>query len=135
MRLVVDTNVLIAGLVADGLCRDIVKRRLPACELFTSRALLDELAEILREKFDTRSQDLPLLQVYEAEATIVRPKPLPKPICRDTDDDEVLATAVAARAEIILTGDDDLLALEEFQGIRILSPRKFVQWMDQISAA
>ena len=135
MRLVVDTNVLIAGLVADGLCRDIVKRRLPACELFTSRALLDELAEIVREKFDTRSQDLPLLQVYEAEATIVRPKPLPKPICRDTDDDEVLATAVAARAEIILTGDDDLLALEEFQGIRILSPRKFVQWMDQISAA
>jgi len=135
VRLVVDTNVLIAGLVADGLCRDIVKRRLPACELFTSRALLDELAEILREKFDTRSQDLPLLQVYEAEATIVRPKPLPKPICRDTDDDEVLATAVAARAEIILTGDDDLLALEEFQGIRILSPRKFVQWMDQISAA
>jgi len=135
VRLVVDTNVLIAGLVADGLCRDIVKRRLPACELFTSRALLDELAEILREKFDTRSQDLPLLQVYEAEATIVRPKPLPKPICRDTDDDEVLATAVAARAEIILTGDDDLLALEEFQGVRILSPRKFVQWMDQISAA
>jgi putative PIN family toxin of toxin-antitoxin system len=135
VRLVVDTNVLIAGLVADGLCRDIVKRRLPACELFTSRALLDELAEILREKFDTRSQDLPLLQVYEAEATIVRPKPLPKPICRDTDDDEVLAAAVAARAEIILTGDDDLLALEEFQGIRILSPRKFVQWMDQISAA
>ena len=135
MRLVVDTNVLIAGLVADGLCRDIVKRRLPACELFTSRALLDELAEILREKFDTRSQDLPLLQVYEAEATIVRPKPLPKPICRDADDDEVLAAAVAARAEIILTGDDDLLALEEFQGVRILSPRKFVQWMDQISAA
>jgi putative PIN family toxin of toxin-antitoxin system len=135
VRLVVDTNVLIAGLVADGLCRDIVKRRLPACELFTSRALLDELAEILREKFDTRSQDLPLLQVYEAEATIVRPKPLPKPICRDTDDDEVLAAAVVARAEIILTGDDDLLALEEFQGVRILSPRKFVQWMDQISAA
>ena len=42
MRIVVDTNVLIAGLVAEGLCRDIVKRRLPACEVVTSRVLLNE---------------------------------------------------------------------------------------------
>jgi predicted nucleic acid-binding protein len=61
---VCDTNVLIAGLVADGLCRDIVKRRLPACELFTSRALLNELAEKLREKFGLDSKELPLPNVF-----------------------------------------------------------------------
>ena len=134
MRLVVDTNVLIAGLVADGLCRDIVKRRLPVFELFTSRSLLDELAEKLREKFGLNPANVPLLQVYENEATVVKPQPLAKPACRDLDDDEVLATAVAAQVDVILTGDNDLLVLKEFQGIKILSPRQFVEWMDQASS-
>ena len=135
MKLVVDTNVLIAGLVAEGLCRDIVKRRLPTCELFTSRALLDELAEKLREKFGVHPQELPLLQIYKDEATVVKTKPLPNPVCRDADDDEVLATALAAQVEIILTGDSDLLTLKEFQGIRILSPRQFVEWLDLTSSS
>jgi len=135
VKLVVDTNVLIAGLVAEGLCRDIVKRRLPTCELFTSRALLDELAEKLREKFGVRPQDLPLLQIYADEATVVKPKPLAQPICRDPDDDEVLATALAAQVDIVLTGDDDLLTLKEFHGIRILSPREFVAWIDHTSSS
>ena len=134
MKLVVDTNVLIAGLVSEGLCRDIVKRRLPACELFSSRALLEELAEKLVEKFELNPSKLPLLQIYEDAATVVKPKPLAKPACRDVDDDEVLATAVAAQAEIILTGDNDLLALKAYQGIKILSPRQFVEWMDQASS-
>ncbi|MBI3851610.1 MAG: putative toxin-antitoxin system toxin component, PIN family [Verrucomicrobia bacterium] len=131
MKVVVDTNVLIAGLVAEGLCRDIVKRRLPGCELFTSRALLQELAEKLREKFGVNPKELPLLQIYEDSATVVKPARLPKPVCRDADDDEALATALAAHAGIILTGDNDLLTLKEFQGIRILSPRLFVEWLDQ----
>ena len=130
MKVVVDTNAIIAGLVAEGVCRDIVKRRLPACELFTSRALLDELAEKLRKKFGLQPDELPLLKIYEDEATVSKPSRLSKPVCRDADDDEVLATALAAKAEIILTGDKDLLVLKEFQGIKILSPRQFVEWMD-----
>jgi len=135
VRLVVDTNVLIAGLIAEGLCRDIVKRRLPACELFTSRVLLDELAEKLQEEFGLEPKDLPLLKIYEKEASVVKPKPLTHPVCRDVDDDEVLATALAAKAEIILTGDNDLLVLREFRGIKILSPRQFAEWMDQKQSA
>jgi putative PIN family toxin of toxin-antitoxin system len=131
VKVVVDTNIFIAGLVAEGLCRDIVKRRLPACELFTSRALLNELADTLREKFGINPKELPLLQLYEDEATVVKPKPFSKPVCRDADDDEVLGTAVAAQAGIILTGDKDLLVLKKFQGIRILSPREFAEWLDQ----
>jgi putative PIN family toxin of toxin-antitoxin system len=130
VKVVVDTNVIIAGLVAEGVCRDIVKRRLPVCELFTSRALLDELAEKLREKFGLQPDELSLLKIYADEATVIKPLRLPKPVCRDTDDDEVLATALAAKAEIILTGDKDLLVLKEFQKIKILSPRQFVEWMD-----
>ena len=130
MKLVVDTNVLIAGLAGEGLCRDIVKRRLPTCELFTSRALLDELTEKLATKFNLKPDELPLLKTYEAEASVIKPEPLPKQFCRDADDDEVLAVAIAAKAEMILTGDKDLLVLEKFQGIRIISPRQFIEWMD-----
>ena len=131
MRVVVDTNVLIAGLVAEGVCRDIVKRRLPACELLTSRVLLDELAEKMREKFGLDPQNLPLLQIYQDAATVLKPKSLLKPVCRDPDDDELLAIALAGKAEIILTGDKDLLTLKQFQGVKILSPRQFVEWMDR----
>jgi putative PIN family toxin of toxin-antitoxin system len=130
VKVVCDTNVLIAGLVADGLCRDIVKRRLPALELFSSKPLLRELADKLKEKFGLKPEELPLLAAYEGKVSVVKPARLPQPVCRDPDDDEVLATAVAAQADVILTGDDDLLVLKMFQGIRILSPRQFVEMLD-----
>ena len=131
MKVVCDTNVLVAGMVADGLCRDIVKRRLLRTELITSRALLDELAQTLRNKFDTDPAEVPLLKAYRERATLVRPQALSRPVCRDRDDDEVLAAAIAGQADIILTGDGDLLVLGEYNGIRILSPRRFVELMDR----
>jgi putative PIN family toxin of toxin-antitoxin system len=127
VRVVVDTNVMISGLVADGICRDIVKRHLPVCALVTSRILLDELAEKLATKFRLNPDELPLLKIYADEALIVKSKPLVKPICRDQHDDELLAVALAGEADIILTGDKDLLVLKEFQGIKILTPRQFVE--------
>ena len=111
MKVVCDTNVLVAGMVADGLCRDIVKRRLPRTEIITSRALLDELARTLRNKFDTDPAQVPLLKAYRERATLVRPQARSRPVCRDRDDDKVLETAVAGQADIILTGDRDLLVL------------------------
>ena len=130
MRVVVDTNVIVSGLVAEGVCRDIVKRYLPACDLITSPALLDELAKTMRDKFGLNPADLPLLKIYADTATVVKSQPLSSPVCRDKDDDELLATALAGEAEIILSGDKDLLTLREFQGIKILSPRQFAELMD-----
>jgi putative PIN family toxin of toxin-antitoxin system len=117
-------------LVAEGLCRDIVKRRLPACETVTSLVLLNELEEKLGGKFGVDPKTLPILKLYADHSTVVDVVPLAKPVCRDPDDDFVLATALAGNAEIILTGDKDLLVLREFQHIKILSPRQFVEWMD-----
>lgn len=131
MKVVCDTNVLIAALVADGLCRDIVKRRLLLFDLFTSADLLKELESTLRIKFRTNPDDLPLLAAYRERASVVKPAKLARAVCRDPDDDVVLATAKAAQADCILTGDRDLLVLERFEGIAILSPRAFVESMDR----
>jgi putative PIN family toxin of toxin-antitoxin system len=130
VKLVVDTNVLLAGIATDGFCRDIIKRQVLSFELFTSQVLLDELAEKLREKFHLNPGELPLLKLYASEATILKPKPLSAAICRDSDDDEVLAIALTAKADMILTGDKDLLVLKEFQGIKIISPRQFLELLN-----
>ncbi len=129
MRIVCDTNVLIAALVANGLCRDIVKRRLPLHDLFTSKELLGELEDTLRRKFRAEPRDVPFVKAYGARAALVTPSKLRRRVCRDPDDDLVLATAMAANAHCILTGDEDLLVLRRFEGIAIVSPRSFVEAM------
>lgn len=132
MRLVCDTNVLIAALVADGLCRDIVKRRFSSHELFTSTALLHDLREKIRNKFETDPDCVPFIRAYQERAVVIAALPLPKQVCRDRDDDEVLAVAVAASADLIITGDEDLLVLKNFEGTVILSPRGFVEHLDKL---
>ena len=135
MRIVCDTNVLIAGIVSDGLCRDIVKRCLPKHELFVSEPLLLELQTKLREKFDIDPARVPLLAFYRERANLVSPSRLPNPVSRDPDDDVVLATALAARANIILTGDKDLLVHDPYEGVRILSPRQFIETLESPPAS
>jgi len=53
--------------------------------------------------------------------------PLPQPVCRDPDDDAVLACALAAQVDLIVSGDADLLVLEQFEGIRIVTPAQAVK--------
>jgi putative PIN family toxin of toxin-antitoxin system len=127
VRVVFDTNVIVAGLVSEGLCHEVVETHLPDHIAILSRILWDELVEKLREKFGLSSNELPLLHLYHRLATWVEPQPLPKAVCRDPDDDWVLATALAGQAEAIVTGDDDLLVLGNFQGVAILSPRQFIE--------
>jgi putative PIN family toxin of toxin-antitoxin system len=133
VRLVLDTNVLIAAVVADGLCRDLVRRRLENHSLVASRTLLNELREKLEEKFDVKAKDIPFLRAYEARADFFEPAPLDANVCRDPDDVAVLATAIAGKADFIITGDQDLLVLSQHEGIPIVTPRQWLEAQDQPS--
>jgi uncharacterized protein len=130
VRVVLDTNVFIAAVVADGLCRDLVRVRVLPHKLLTSPPLLRELRTTLRNKFAVDPGELPLLSQLNEEGGIVAPGRLGGRVSRDKSDDAVLATAVTGKADVIVTGDDDLLVLKEFRGIRILSPRQFLQLLD-----
>ena len=131
MRIVFDTDVLFAALVTHGLCRKLVRKRLAADIIISSAALLDELAQTVQRKIGADPATVPLFRVLRERGEIVTPAALPRRICRDADDDMVLATAVAGEAEIIITGDKDLLILKKYRGIRILSPRQYMEFLDR----
>lgn len=127
MRIVADTNTALSGLLWQGPPRrllDLARER--KVSLYTSVTLLAELAEVIaREKFAERVRAAglsaaELVQDYERLTEVVTPEPLLAPVSRDPDDDHVLACALAATAEIIVSGDKrHLLVLTEYQGIPI----------------
>lgn len=123
MTVVLDTNVIVAALVAKGLCHELVVRALGAGTVATSQPLLDELEHTLRARFTLGPAATVFLEQLRLRARVVAPTPLPARVSRDADDDVVLATAVAANATVIVTGDDDLLGLGRYEGIDILTPR------------
>ena len=131
MSVVLDTNVLIAAVVSDGLCRDLVRVRVLPHTIVTSEPLLRELRSTSRNKFAVDPDELPLLRQLHEEAEIVAPVRLDERVCRDEGDDRVLATAIAGKADVIVTGDEDLLVLKKFRGIKILSPRQFLELLDR----
>jgi putative PIN family toxin of toxin-antitoxin system len=128
MKIVLDTNTVISGLFWKGAPRQILDlARDGSISLITSPQLLAELGNVLgRDKFSER---LTLAQVtvdelvfgYAALARVIRPKPIKPAIKADPEDDKVLACAKSSKAEVIVSGDRHLLALEEFEGIRIAS--------------
>ena len=130
MTVVLDTNVVVAALVAEGLCREVVHRAVRMRILASSARLMDELDVTLRRKFAVTPAAHAFLKAFRRHIPLVQPVTLPKAICRDPNDDVVLATAVAAKANLIITGDQDLLVLKAYEGIDIISPRRFLEWLD-----
>jgi len=124
---VLDTNVLVAALVASGLCHEVVHRCLRGHTVVSSNALLDELEHTIRDRFSLTPQARLFLRKLRTRIRLVDAPPLSARVCRDPDDDVVLATAVAGRADAVVTGDQDLLVLKVYERIRILTPREFIE--------
>lgn len=134
MRAVIDTNVLLSGILWHGVPHELLEQvRNGKLTLISSPALLAELTDVIsRPKFNAilSGSSTPrnkLLDELHKLAEIIEPPPLPLPICRDADDDVVLATAIAGRVDIIISGDDDLLSLKIHQGIPVVTPAEAVQ--------
>ncbi len=128
MRVVADTNIVVSGLLWRGTPRRVLDvARDGIIELCTNPILLDELEEVLRrEKFAKRLEAAnvsvrELVDGFSALATVIDSKPIKPVIIRDPDDDAVLACALAAECEIIVSGDNDLLDIKQYQGLRILT--------------
>lgn len=128
MRLVLDTNVVAAGLLWQGPPNRLIEQAFDGqIELATTPALLIELEGILqRAKFarQVAKQSLStagLVLRYAELAQLVQPASIAPVVLADPDDDHVLAGALAAQADLIVSGDSHLLKLKAYQGIPIIS--------------
>jgi len=128
VRAVFDTNVFVAAFVTEGICSKILMRgRRKQFHLIACPVILREFEQVLIKKFfATRNEARGALQIIsEATDSVVRPSESVQGICRDPKDDAIVACALEAGADYLVTGDVDLLELKIFKGIRIVPPRDF----------
>ena len=131
-RLVLDTNVLVSAVLRNGSIphRALLKARAEGWLLASDETLAEFCTVLLREKFGVtvaRVLREQVLQEYEQLCTLI---PIPAPIraCRDLKDDKFIEVAVHGRADLIVTGDQDLLVLDPFVGVEILTPAEYLGW-------
>ena len=126
MRVFLDTNVLVAAFATRGLCADLVRTVLADHQLITGDVVLAELRPVLAERIklptSTVTEIIALLRAQEVVPKPAKPSSLP---IRDADDQWIVASAVAGHADVLITGDQDLLAVAKQSPVPILSPRGF----------
>ena len=129
MRAVIDNNVIVSALLADGVPRTVFNKLLDTGTILISAPVLLELADVLGrskfEKYITYDERMRFLVGYlkDAEMTEVTEE---IDICRDPKDNMLLELAVSGDADYLITGDSDLLDLDPFRGVEIFAPREFL---------
>ena len=131
LKVVVDTNVLISGLLGSGSSSAILDIwRNKRFVLVISSDLLNELiVSLVKPKISKRFSKIvsqSLLELIEERAVFIDPK-IKLEVCRDSKDNKVLECAVEGNADIIVTGDNDLLSLHPFRGVDILPPSELLK--------
>ena len=134
MRVVLDTNVLVAATVIAGGQEARILRawRAGAFDLVVSPAILEEIGRVLtearlrRRRWMTDDEVAALLESLAQESILVSGRVLVQ-VSRDPADDKFLAAAVEGRADYVVTGDRDLLDLETYRGVRVIRPGSFAR--------
>ena len=132
LRLVLDSNVIISAVFFGGPPEQLVLAALEGrVETFVSMAILDEILGVVqRPKFGLNpDQALQLIEELHALCRVVVPSMKVQAIPADPDDNAVLECAMEARADIVVSGDDHLLALGNWQGLRILGPSEALRFI------
>lgn len=136
MKVALDTNVLVSAVATRGLCADIFNLVLAEHQLIVGVTVLAELKKVLRQKMRVPGQVVQELDgLLRREATVAgKAKALPLRI-RDKSDVPVLAEIVAAGADMLVTGDRDLLKIKARLPVRIVTPRGFWEQLRDGNAA
>ncbi len=135
LKAVLDTNVLVSGLISPGGAPALLigAWREKKFELVLSPAILEEVAEVLqrdkiRRYYEHIDKDLPRKYVTGLRrfATLVTGRVEAKGVCADPQDDKLIAAALEANADYLVSGDEHLLSLKEYREVRIVRPAEFL---------
>jgi putative PIN family toxin of toxin-antitoxin system len=127
VKVFLDTNVLVAAFATRGLCADVVRLTLAGHEMIVSETVLVELARALRQKIGLPDREARSVVSFVRQEATLAPEASGQSTVRDPKDAPILAAAVACGADVLVTGDRELLELDQPVGIRIVSPRGFWQ--------
>lgn len=126
MRIVLDTNVIVAAFAARGLCAEVFEVCVTGHTLIASELILAEVSKALLKKVKLPRQLVrEVLDYLQDNAEIVTPDSIKISAFRDKDDLPVIGTATSGNASCIVTGDADLLSLKHYRGVDMLTPREF----------
>lgn len=124
MKVFLDTNVLVSAFTARGLCADLFRYLLAEHDVLTGEVNLTELRRVLEERFDATAGQVAAVEGVLRDQTVIAKPREPSPVrLRDRDDEWVLASAIAGTADILVTGDKDLLTAADQSPMSILTPR------------
>lgn len=134
MRVLLDTNVVVSAILFGGVPRQLLEAALAGdLDLVTSQPLLAELETVLTRKFEfPTSMTASIRAELEGLSEVVEPVQIER-VTRTVADDLVLATAVAGAAEMLVTGDKELLEMGAYEGIPIQTARDLVDRLEQRS--
>ena len=126
MKVALDTNVLVSAVATRGLCADVLHATLAEHQLVVGETVLAELRRVLGQKIGAPAAAIEELDSFLRQVAIVLDTAAPLPIAiRDRADAAVLAEAVAGEAEVLVTGDRDLLDIASKAPLPIVTPRGF----------
>lgn len=136
MRVFLDTNVLASAVATRGICADVLQVALAEHEVIVSEQVLTELSRALQEKFRTSAELAKETDEFlRREAEVVGDAPKLEITIRDEDDARIVEQAVSGGADVLVTGDRDLIEMGESRPVRILTPRGFWDLLRSDSAA
>jgi putative PIN family toxin of toxin-antitoxin system len=128
MKLVLDSNVIIAAFATRGLCSSLFEYCLESHEIILSEPIIVEVTRNLHKKLKLPKNIINQVESYlRSTSTMIEPAEVDSAICRDKGDLAVLGTAEAGGAKYIVSGDKALLILKKYSGIAIIDPRAFWQ--------
>lgn len=129
MIILLDTNVLIAAFIARGFCSELLEHCIRQHSLITSDFIINKFRDKLANKFNYKSEEIDqAIELLLSRMRVIASTKLEQNVCRDEEDDNVLASAIEGKCDCIITGDKDLLVLKQYGGIDILSPRDFREY-------
>jgi putative PIN family toxin of toxin-antitoxin system len=127
VRVLLDSNVWLGILTTDGFCRRVWRAARRTCKFSASRDILEEIEEKLRTKFGFSPRHARLMTFFVERQTEAVPVVSMINICRDADDNRILAASLDSGCSHLVTGDSDLLILQKFEHVSIVTPREFLQ--------